>query len=276
MKMYSDFYLNKESESALHKAISDAKGHFMQIDTAKYLKLLLTSASNGDDEALLSLGDVFNSGFNDMIIPNHEQAIICYQSSANLKNSFALERLIQMHKCNEIDISQVFKTVKAFGDLNKSSNSFVLYIAGIFCFEKDRSPDAKERAFKYIKASANLGNIDAGLKLIDFYLKGYGSVDPNIEKAKDKLKGYAKRSFPEAQFKLAECLALGLFGDVDIKKAFKWYKRAADQGNINAIKKLIECYEKGIGTPVNKKKREKWEEKIGGYDKESYCININL
>jgi hypothetical protein len=48
---------------------------------------------------------------------------------------------------------------------------------------------------------------------------------------------------------------------VNKAEAFKWYKKAAEQGEANAQNNLAFMYNKGEGTPVNKAEALKWYNK---------------
>lgn len=47
----------------------------------------------------------------------------------------------------------------------------------------------------------------------------------------------------------------------DYSAAFEWYKKAAEAGNLSAMKNLALMYEKGRGVERNALEAEKWREK---------------
>ncbi|GES93565.1 kinase-like domain-containing protein [Rhizophagus clarus] len=59
---------------------------------------------------------------------------------------------------------------------------------------------------------------------------------------------------PNYIFLLGEFSYLGIGTDIDKKKAFELYQKAADLGNADGINNLGDCYLDGIGTDIDKKK----------------------
>ena len=61
----------------------------------------------------------------------------------------------------------------------------------------------------------------------------------------------ARRGNSRAQYEIAQCYEDGIGVEKDIKKAFYWYWRAADQDNSAALNGLGCCYLEGKGVPID-------------------------
>ena len=59
---------------------------------------------------------------------------------------------------------------------------------------------------------------------------------------------------------------LGLGVDQDYKAAAKWYRKAADQGNVLGQLSIARLYSQGKGVIKNLKEAEKWYLRSASYD----------
>jgi TPR repeat protein len=71
----------------------------------------------------------------------------------------------------------------------------------------------------------------------------------------------AEQGFPEAQFLLARCYALGVGVEEDQVQAVSWLRKAAEQGNAAAQVSLAYCYEMGQGIAQHLQAAVAWYEK---------------
>ena len=62
-----------------------------------------------------------------------------------------------------------------------------------------------------------------------------------------ELEEAAKEGFARAQFNLAVCYEQGKWVEQDMEKAIEWYKKSAEQGNLNACYLLGSRYYNGDG-----------------------------
>ena len=62
--------------------------------------------------------------------------------------------------------------------------------------------------------------------------------------------------------------------DQDNEEAVKWYRRAAEQGDVEAQTKFGDCYFYGHGLPKDEADGLKWYRKAGdqGYASAQYCL----
>lgn len=105
-----------------------------------------------------------------------------------------------------------------------------------------RPTRAQEEEFHFIKLAAKLGHVESIARVGDAYLRG-------IVVEKDEKKGIAllKKSRQNGG-RYFSSFALGRYYEMkeDGKKTVKYYKEAAEAGNVNAMKALIAIYEQGL------------------------------
>jgi TPR repeat protein len=102
-----------------------------------------------------------------------------------------------------------------------------------------------QEAFKYYKQAADLGSMEAQVKVGEFYENGKG-VQRDYIFACTYYQKAADCGSVESMFKLGELYEF-LLGDVDLVKAFQNYKKAADHKHVGAQYKVAQFYEHGIG-----------------------------
>ena len=76
---------------------------------------------------------------------------------------------------------------------------------------------------------------------------GEGGVEKDMKKAFEFFKSAAELGNPMAQYNLASYYENGEGVIKDMKKAFEWYSKAADQGDAEAQHNVALCYENGDG-----------------------------
>jgi TPR repeat protein len=135
----------------------------------------------------------------------------------------------------------------AYQFLTPHSFSEEEFTAGLGLFEKKQYEDA----FNHWHPMAKAGHGRAQINIGQMYRTGAG-VEKNREQAQHWLTKAATAGMPRAQFALAET-----YGKVetptesDQEAAAKWYKRAADQGLVDAIFWLAVANFNGHGTEKN-------------------------
>ncbi len=78
--------------------------------------------------------------------------------------------------------------------------------------------------------------------------------DKNLVNAFYRYKKAAENGNLNAKIQLGYCYEKGIGTEINKEKAFELYKEAAENGNLNAKIQLGYCYEQGIGVEVNKEK----------------------
>lgn len=74
-------------------------------------------------------------------------------------------------------------------------------------------------------------------------------------------KFFQKERSGVGSFFCGSCYANGVGVDKNPNEAFKWYQKAADEGNVEAMKSLGDCYQKGMGVNKNLKEGFEWYQK---------------
>ena len=101
-----------------------------------------------------------------------------------------------------------------------------------------------------------LGNVDAMSNLAYLYDNGQG-VKLDKKKAAQLWRMAADRGDAHAQ----QNMALSFFNAGQFAEAFRFYKRAAEQGLFKSQYSLAVCFEQGTGTEVNLAEAKRWYRK---------------
>ncbi|MDR2751272.1 MAG: sel1 repeat family protein, partial [Clostridiales bacterium] len=74
------------------------------------------------------------------------------------------------------------------------------------------------------------------------------------------------------QYRLGYCYYHGDGVEKDYEKTVKWYRKSAEQGNVDAQTSLGFCYLNGDGVEENFEEATKWFEKSGGQGEAKGCF----
>ena len=246
-------------------------------------KWLKKAAEQGFAKAQFSLGYYFSEGIG--VEKNSQQAFLWYKKAAEQNHPEAAYNLAIRYQKNDgiekNDEDANKGIVEAQPELathipknnTKNDDGFRSISIG------NRGMNPNHQAFLWFeKAAAKQGMSEAQLQLGKYYLLGKG-ITHNFEEAMTWFKKSAQQNNPEAQLqisKLNEVIELEKkaenndsdaqleLANIHGKKfhnpalAFKWYKRAAEQGNIEAQLDLAKSYDKGKGTPQDHRMAFYW------------------
>ena len=117
-----------------------------------------------------------------------------------------------------------------------------------------------EKAAKYMKKAARMGEILAQDSLAEYYEKGIGVQQDYVKAAELYAKvarsrkpgvfyGMPKTPHCKAAYALGRLHEEGLLPNASMEEAVKWYKRSAELGEADACLKLAELYLEGRGVP---------------------------
>lgn len=122
-------------------------------------------------------------------------------------------------------------------------------------------PTAFSQSVEQLTAAAKKNDLKAAAQLGLMYMQGNG-VSQDVKEAVKWLKIGAK-SDARAQLALGFAYALGEGASTkpDPRQAFEWFKKAADQGVVEAQFKVAFCYDKGLGTKKDEALAASWYEK---------------
>jgi TPR repeat protein len=184
---------------------------------------------------------------------NYSKAFNIYQNAASSGNSKALNMLGFMNEFGlgrQSDYEQAIELYMEAGEKGCSdgfNNIGRIYENGNEAIDIDH-----KSAYSYYMKAANLGNVDAMTNLGILYEKGLG-VSKNIEKAINWLK---KAIDLEENARAMNALgSIFYYGsddiDIDYSEALKLFRKASEQGNVDATNNLGVCYEEGNGVAKN-------------------------
>jgi TPR repeat protein len=109
-----------------------------------------------------------------------------------------------------------------------------------------------------LQEAAATGYPPALYALGNWYLHGKG-FRKDRKQAVRFLKQAAANKYPYAEYDLAVCYELGQGGlPKDPKAAFLWYRRAAEDGDVDAMTEVGRCYYHGLGTKKDFAKSFAW------------------
>ncbi|MBQ6305088.1 MAG: sel1 repeat family protein [Bacteroidales bacterium] len=113
---------------------------------------------------------------------------------------------------------------------------------------------------KVLQPAFEEGNQDAIHWMFVAYANGLG-VEQDEDKALEYLKILAEYGYPDMQCELGkwyETVDWGTRKKEMKREAVKWFKKAAEQGNVEAMYCLGECYRDGSGVDEDQKKAVEW------------------
>ncbi len=250
-------YYRKAADTGHEKARLNLAGLLMS-DPKKILegmKILKDTATAGSGKAMLVLGQLYAGG--------------------------------QVVEQNLTTARDFFEKAAAAGE----SDGYVL-VGQMFEIGQGADPDITKAVELYEKAAAGK-SIQGMMRLASLYANGANGVDKNLDKAKewltkatetetdgaaavnlgvilenlDKKPADAYKWFqkaadqgnPTGMERLAALQASGAAGEKkDPKESFAWYEKAAKAGNVNAMFAVATAYEKGVGTEANPKEAKDW------------------
>ena len=95
--------------------------------------------------------------------------------------------------------------------------------------------NGEEAIYWFTEAYKAGDTLYAPTNLGDLYRKGCGNVNPCLKKS---FEAYQLSIDPYAHYRIAQAYEEGWTGEVDMNKAMKWYKQAAEEGHHLAIKRI--------------------------------------
>lgn len=183
------------------------------------------------------------------------------------KSSIAMDYYIKLSKLGQVSALYDIATVLLDGEIiKKDINGAIRFL--IQAAKRDYIPainllgilhlhnievKSPQKAFEYFDKAAKLGSIESCFYLGLMYYT-CDIIGKDINKAIFWYEKAAMRDDAPAQFNLGLCLIeQNMF-----KKGRYWFKKAAQNGIVNAAKNLSEMYLKGIGCKPSIEKASKW------------------
>lgn len=113
------------------------------------------------------------------------------------------------------------------------------------------------QAFEYFQKAANLGHVEAMVKVAQAYVQG-NFLARQPKKAFDWYLLAAQKGHVEAMYYTGYYFSIGQGVGQDLHQSVVWYTRAADNGNPAAMYCVGYAYEHGFGVEKSIKKAIKW------------------
>ena len=293
----SQINLLKQEECLLQAQKDYEKGYeyFHNSDYEKALEWFEKAANQGDSQAQYNLGFMYIVGYG--TTKDYQKSAYYYKKAASqgeAKAQYGLGALYEMGS----GVLQDYQ--RAIGWYEKAANQGLekaqrhlgsMYEEGK-CIEKNltlalkwygkaalngcrTSQKALKMTFKSIENQADLGDRRAQNDLGIIYFEGK-IVEIDVLKAFDYFKQSADQEYAEAQKNLGLMYSLGLGVTQDYQKGIEWYEKAANQGLEKIQHVLGVIYQEGKGVPRNYKKAFEWYERAAnqGFQESQYRLGL--
>ena len=243
------------------------------------------AADKGNAEAYYYLGDCYERGYG--LKQNHEEAAKWFEKAVEKGNVDAMKALARQaidHK-NAAEAINWYEKAADLGDTESmrmlgeifSNLHKWLWITFEDILKKNEYYDI-DKAMEWYKKAADLGDADAMLTIGTKYYLGEG-VGKDFSKASE---WFEKIGELDDEYELPRPLGytykdyyLNKIGNLferehDYVKAMEWYKKAADFGNVSAMKDIGRIYLNGEGVRKNIEEGIRWCEKAWETDHDHY------
>ena len=220
------------------------KGQGVKQDYEESFKWFGKSIENGTAKDQYDLGMRYYKG--EQVKQNYKEAIKWFEKSAKQGHIEAQYNLGTIYYNGNIVEQNYEEAIKWFIKSAEQGNSKAQYNLGAMYEAGEGVKENIEEAIKWYKKSADQGNNDSieALKELGIDFKKDEElvvfVDPDEE-----------ITDPDEQFKLGLKYYTGRDVKKDFSKAFKLFKKSADQGNVQAMFKVGSMYEDGEGVGQN-------------------------
>ena len=220
------------------------------------IEKLIPIARAGDTSACNQLGDYYYD------IGNVKQAMEFYEIAAQNNDAEGLYNLgycyVYSDQINNPSVG--INYLKQAAELNHAKANKQL---GFLLFFGKKVPEDLNQSFKYMKIAAELGDPDAQAHIAQCYEGGmWGADQKNFELAQYYYNLALAQNSKHAQWCVGCNYKLGQCGyPVDLKKAFYFFKKSAENGSAKGQLNLAICYWNGEGTAENHQEAYRWLEK---------------
>src|ERR1039457_360923 len=115
-----------------------------------------------------------------------------------------------------------------------------------------------ETTIALLKAKSEQGDASSSFMLAGLYENGFGGVSQDAAEALKWYRKAAEQGNVRAQYHLGYCYFKGQGVTQDYVEAFRWYREAAEQGDADAQSDLGLCYDRGRGVESSETEAVKW------------------
>ena len=225
------------------------------------------AAEQNDSEAQNTVGDCYKNGKG--VPQDYAEAAQWYNKAAEQGNVDAQYNLGLCYaegtgvEKNYAEAMEWFRKAAEQGNYLARDSFNDCYRKAVDFFkqaEYDRALSQIELALSHAEGAGVVQETTDGTVI---YWSGHGGAVNDMIKHDNSIaaKWYrkaAEQGNVDAQFQLGVCYANGSGVEKDMNEAAKWYREAAEQGNPLAQNSLADCYRKGAGVEMNIEESVKW------------------
>ena len=265
-------------------------------DTAKeWVQKILTAAENGNAEALTCLGNMYYNG--EWVNRNQQKAIINYRKAAEKGDEEAQYKLGHEYELGNLVKQDYNEAAKWYRKAALQDNHNAQFNLGLLCLSGKGTNKNLHEALKWLYSSAIQGNVQAlniiaslamsgnaeALDVLGIFAKDYHHVSavsvfkelaqhnnryaleiicileeqqyPGIDSI---LRSLSKNENAEIQYNLGDLYFNGKNIKINNKRAFSYYRRAAEKGHSGAQYMIGHMYNEGIGIEKDKWQAVEW------------------
>lgn len=190
-----------------------------EADTALYLRYLDSSATMGNADAMMEIGNNYAEG--ELVPRDTVKTLEWYNRAVAVGSTTAMKRLAGSHQSGEI------------------------------------VPLDKKRAVELYQMAADRGDLEALCRLGLCYEEGEGVV-LNSRKAYNLYMQAADRGSNYGIFLVAMCYVEGVYVKEDMEQAAQWFLKGAEAGDVRCAYYIGQLYANGEGVKKNKKEAKRW------------------
>ena len=228
-------------------------------DFSKAVEYYTLGANLNSADCLYELACCYFSG--EGVKEDKEKAFSLFERAASLDEPFAK---YELYRCyingwgTEKDETSAIKVLK---EAVKLKHPVSCYILATYYDSGELVRKNERKALRLIKESAELGYCQAQEKLGEIYREGAYDESESPKRAFKWYYKAAEQGNISAAFYIGYFYANGYGAKKDANLAFEWYSRAAKGNSPAALNNLAFCYEYGKGTTVDLKKAILYYEK---------------
>ena len=233
MEWFSKATENGDSYAPFHLACFYDEGEVVKEDNVKAFELYLKSAERGFDDAQYYTGLCYENGIGTKL--NTQKAIEWYKKAVTQKNPEAQNKLgmIYSEKIGFVNQAEAFLL---FFEAANQGLDIAQYNLGA-CYENGEGTKVNiQKAVEWYKKASDQELQFAQNALGMIYLEKEGYV--NYSLAFQLFLKAANQGNADAQWNIGNCYEFGFGVDSSLTIAYKWWKKAADQGYELAIQRL--------------------------------------
>ena len=243
------------------------RGIGVDADPAKAREWYTKAADAGSAGAMANLGRIHGQGIG--VEADPVVGFVWMKRAAEEGLPEAMWRLVSLYASGEgttkstVEVARWTRRAASAGHPEAMLAVGLAYWKGGGAFERSRS-----KAIRWLRRAGEAGSVHA------LYSAGYLLVyEPEDEKERTEGIRLLERADEKGHATAAYTLSL-VFGpaakdeDEDWKTSFRWMKRAAEAGHVEAMNALSKYYARGIGVPKDAAKAAEWRKraKAAGYE----------